>query len=97
METQKKQTEKLMMKKKVTPSWCGKCLKDFDLRYMPVAKKGAGKGYVMVYGICNKCEIVTMLRILKPKEMFAVDYMPKKERYKYKTTTHEIPSKTKKP
>ena len=92
---QKKQADKLAKKKRVTPSWCGKCLGDLDLRYTPVSKKGAGKGYTIVYGICEKCQLVLVLHILKPKQMFAVDYIPKEDRYKYKTSTSKPPIKNK--
>ena len=83
MENQKKQVEKLLKKKKVTPSWCGKCLGDFDIRYIPVKE---GSDLIIVYGVCDKCNVVTGLRILKKGEVFAVDYLGKDRRYKYKTS-----------
>ncbi len=53
MESLEEQAKKLLKKKNVSPSWCGKCLEEFDLRYTPVAKKGVGKGHTIVYGVCE--------------------------------------------
>lgn len=77
----KKKIERLIKKDKVTPSWCGECLGDLDLRYTPVEETKL----TIVYGTCEKCHLVICLKLLKDKEVFAIDYIPKEERNHYDT------------
>ena len=51
------------------------------MRYTPVEDTGL----TLLFGFCDNCKVVICLRILKDKEKFAVDFVPKEKRYHYDT------------